>query len=146
MSTYRVAVVIVSDTASSDSTQDKSGPAIQDILINASGYSFQVEPPVIVPDDVSAIQRVVKSWTLGDSYDWIITSGGTGFGASVEQRPHPEAISPLLERPASGLVHLIMAESLKHTPLAALSRPVAGTIRNTLVVTLPGSPKAVKRI
>ncbi|QRV72589.1 molybdopterin-binding domain protein [Ceratobasidium sp. AG-Ba] len=141
MSTYRVAVVIVSDTASSDSTQDKSGPAIQDILINASGYSFQVEPPVIVPDDVSAIQRVVKSWTLGDSYDWIITSGGTGFGA---RDLTPEAISPLLERPASGLVHLIMAESLKHTPLAALSRPVAGTIRNTLVVTLPGSPKAVK--
>jgi gephyrin len=55
-----------------------------------------------------------------------------------------QAISPLIERDAPGLVHLMMSTSLKHTPLAALSRPVAGTIKNTLVVTLPGSVKAVK--
>src|ERR1700722_6329103 len=55
-----------------------------------------------------------------------------------------KAISPLLERQAPGLVHLLLYGSLKHTPLAALSRPVAGTIRNTLVLTLPGSVRAVK--
>jgi gephyrin len=55
-----------------------------------------------------------------------------------------QAIRPLLEREASGIVHLLLSASLKHTPLAALSRPVAGTVENTLIVTLPGSVKAVK--
>jgi gephyrin len=57
-----------------------------------------------------------------------------------------QAISPLLEREAPGLLHLLLSASLEHTPLAALSRPVAGIIKNTLVVTLPGSVKAVKEI
>ena len=55
-----------------------------------------------------------------------------------------QAISPLIERPAPGLVHLMLASSLKYTPFAALSRPVAGTLKNTLITTLPGSVKAVK--
>jgi gephyrin len=55
-----------------------------------------------------------------------------------------QAISPILDRHASGLVHLVMSASLQHTPLAALSRPIAGTRGNTLIVTLPGSVKAVK--
>jgi gephyrin len=53
-------------------------------------------------------------------------------------------VKPLLEREAPGIIHLIMSSSLKHTPLAALSRPVAGTINRTLVITFPGSVKAVK--
>lgn len=56
----------------------------------------------------------------------------------------PQAVSPLIERHAPGLVHLVLSSSLKHTLLASLSRPVAGTIGTTLVVTLPGSTKAVK--
>ena len=55
-----------------------------------------------------------------------------------------QAIAPLIERQAPGLVHLMLAASLKQTPLAALSRPVAGTVKNTLVTTFPGSVKAVK--
>ena len=57
---------------------------------------------------------------------------------------HPQAIRPLIEREAPGLVHLMIAASLQKTPLAALARPVAGTVRDTLVVTVPGSVKAVK--
>lgn len=57
-----------------------------------------------------------------------------------------QAISPLIERHASGLVHLMLSSSLQHTPLAALSRPIAGTIKNTLITTLPGSVKAVKEV
>ena len=55
-----------------------------------------------------------------------------------------KAISPMIERFASGLVHILLSTSLQYTPLAALSRPVAGTIGKSLVVTLPGSPKAVR--
>ncbi|QRW15852.1 gamma-glutamyltranspeptidase [Rhizoctonia solani] len=106
-----------------------------------SGCQFSADTLVIVPDNIAVIQSVVKGWTIGSLYDWVITTGGTGFGP---RDLTPEAIAPLIERPAPGLIHLIMSESLKHTPLAALSRPVAGSIRNTLITTLPGSPKAVK--
>ncbi|KAJ6587789.1 MoaB/Mog domain-containing protein [Mycena sp. CBHHK59/15] len=132
MSPIRVGVLTVSDTASANSSADKSGPAIIEILSNSA--SFSCNDHLIAPDDVP---RMVRSRDV----DWIITTGGTGFGVRDKT---PEAISALLEREAPGLVHLMLSASLKHTPLAALSRPVAGTVRDTLVVTLPGSVKAVK--
>ncbi|KAJ7094331.1 MoaB/Mog domain-containing protein [Mycena epipterygia] len=139
MSRIRVAVLTVSDTASANSSADKSGPAIREIL--GQSESFSCGDHRIVADDVPAIQDAVKDWCNRGDVDWIITTGGTGFGV---RDVTPEAISPLLERAAPGLVHLMLSVSLKHTPLAALSRPVSGTLKNTLVVTLPGSVKAVK--
>ncbi|KAF7318396.1 Molybdopterin molybdenumtransferase [Mycena chlorophos] len=135
----RVAVLTVSDTASANATADKSGPAIREILQSKNGFVCDVHR--IVPDDVHAIQAAVTEWCSSGEVDWVITTGGTGFGV---KDCTPEAVTPLIERHASGLVHLMTSASLKHTPLAALSRPVAGTIKNTLVVTLPGSVKAVK--
>lgn len=107
---------------------------------------------------IPAIQNVVGQWCSQDDVDWIITTGGTGFGVRdlTPEVTHSislvnsklsqifQAIRELLEREASGLVHLLLSSSLKHTPLAALSRPVAGVIGKTLLVTLPGSVKAVK--
>ncbi|KAK0190455.1 hypothetical protein F5146DRAFT_1137290 [Armillaria mellea] len=127
----------ISDTAFKDESADKSGPALVTLLQEA-GLSCPNRQ--IVPDEVQRIQHFVKLWSDTGLVDFIITTGGTGFG--VRDRT-PEAITPLLEREASGIVHLLLSVSLKHTPLAALSRPVAGTIKNTLVVTLPGSTKAV---
>ncbi|KIM76426.1 hypothetical protein PILCRDRAFT_826433 [Piloderma croceum F 1598] len=138
MSSMRVAILTISDTASIDATADKSGPTIQQII---QEQGFDCRSPTIVPDDETQIQSFVKDCSERGNVDWIITTGGTGFG--VRDRT-PEAISPLIERDAPGLVHLMVSASLKHTPLAALSRPVAGTVKNTLVVTLPGSVKAVK--
>ncbi|KAG5650058.1 hypothetical protein H0H81_000932 [Sphagnurus paluster] len=140
MSPIGFAVLTVSDQASLDAEADRSGPAIEKIL-QEQGQNFASNARLIVPDNVSKIQNAVLNWARQDDIDWIITTGGTGFGV---RDLTPEAIKPLLEREASGLVHLLLSTSLKHTPLAALSRPVAGTIGNTLVVTLPGSVKAVK--
>ncbi|KAF9498679.1 hypothetical protein BDN71DRAFT_1443074 [Pleurotus eryngii] len=134
----RVAILSVSDTASLDANADKSGPIIKEIVSKAG---FICTETVIVPDSIPRIQNQVKRWCDQGGIDWIITTGGTGFGV---RDLTPEAISPLLERHASGLVHLLMATSLQHTPMAALSRPVAGTAKNTLVVTLPGSVRAVR--
>ncbi|TRM67807.1 MoeA, N-terminal and linker domain-containing protein [Schizophyllum amplum] len=83
------------------------------------------------------------AWVSRGDVDWIITTGGTGFGV---RDTTPEAVKPLIEREAPGLVHLMLSTSLQATPMAALARPVAGTIRNTLVLTLPGSVKAVKEV
>jgi gephyrin len=63
---------------------------------------------------------------------------------ATRANPPKQAIKPLLDREAPGLVHLLLSVSIQHTPLAALSRPVAGTRKNTLIVTFPGSVKAVK--
>ncbi|KAI0677254.1 MoaB/Mog domain-containing protein [Trametes maxima] len=138
MAGARVAILTVSDTAATDASADRSGPVIQSILTQ-SGYVCR--HLVIVPDDEIRIRTVVLGWCDQGDIDWIVTTGGTGFG--VRDRT-PEAIKPLLEREAPGLVHLLLSASLQSTPLAALSRPVAGTIRHTLIVTLPGSVKAVQ--
>lgn len=114
----------------------------------------------MVQDEESEIRRVVQSWCDDGAVDLLITTGGTGFGIrdrTPEVWHHNvlhkfrilmitlmKAVSSLLEREASGLVYLILSSSLKRTPFAALSRPVAGTIKNTLIVTLPGSVKAVR--
>ncbi|OCB87528.1 hypothetical protein A7U60_g5433 [Sanghuangporus baumii] len=130
----------VSDTASKDTSADKSGPVLKELV---SGRGFQVNGSLIVPDDEKTISEAVVRWSASGDVDWIITTGGTGFG--VRDRT-PEAIQPLLDRKAPGIVHLLISASLAHTPLAALSRPIAGTVRgsHTLVTTLPGSVKAVR--
>ncbi|KAF8314746.1 hypothetical protein DL93DRAFT_2149060 [Clavulina sp. PMI_390] len=150
-----VGILTVSDSASLDSSLDRSGPLLRDLLTQPEqSNSFAVIKAAIVPDDKDAIAKTVMQWAALPEIDWIITTGGTGFGV---RDCTPEAIAPLLSRPASGLTHLLLSTSLQHTPLASLSRPVAGTIstpsasspspnatHETLVVTLPGSPKAVK--
>ncbi|KAI0092134.1 MoaB/Mog domain-containing protein [Irpex rosettiformis] len=138
MPKIRVAILTVSDTASQDPSTDQSGPAIAHIFTE---HGHECTTTAIVPDDEPRIRDIVKTWSEEGVADLIITTGGTGFG--VRDRT-PEAISPLIERQAPGIVHLLLASSLQKTPFAALSRPVAGTIRNTLVVTLPGSVKAVE--
>lgn len=138
---YRVGVLTVSDTAAKDSSTDRSGPLICELLQKSLSGRFEIIKTNIVSDDQSAIRNWVQEAAQSREVDWILTTGGTGFGI---RDCTPEAISPLIERPAPGLVHLIMSQSIQHTPLAALSRPVAGIVGRALVLTLPGSPKAVK--
>ncbi|KAI0700635.1 molybdenum cofactor biosynthesis protein [Cytidiella melzeri] len=137
MSNIRVAILTISDTASADPSADKSGPAIKQIILD---HGHACDTTAIVPDDELQIQEIVRSWAADNVADLIVTTGGTGFGRRDRT---PEAIAPLIEREASGIVHLLLATSLQQTPFAALSRPIAGTIHNALVVTLPGSVKAV---
>lgn len=91
----------------------------------------------VVPDEIKEIQDRVVYWSHS-GIDLVLTSGGTGFaGRDVT----PEAILPLISKNAPGLVHLMLSKSLQITHMAALSRPVCGTVGKTLVLTLPGSPK-----
>lgn len=138
MSPIRVAIITISDTAALDASADKSGPAIRKKFDGRPG--FDCVRQLIVPDELLVIQEAVQRCAEQGDVDLVVTTGGTGFGM---RDCTPEAIEPLLDRKASGLVHFLQSESLRHTPLAALSRPVAGTIEQTLVVTLPGSVKAV---
>ncbi|CAM9546958.1 unnamed protein product [Heterosigma akashiwo] len=112
-------------------------------LLTAPGNPFACEVAFqeVVPDEPKAIQERVKRWADAEGVDLIVTSGGTGFGP---RDTTPEAVAPLLHREAPGLVFALMKKGTEHTPLAVLSRPVAGTRGRTLVFTVPGSSKAVK--
>lgn len=137
----RAAILIVSETASKDPSTDKGIPALQETFRTHGGDRWTIESR-IVPDDVLDIQRNITQWTDNENFvNLIVTSGGTGF---AQKDVTPEAVSPLIHKHASGLVHGMLAASLAITPFAIMSRPVAGVRNKTLIVTLPGSPKGAK--
>ncbi|TPR03238.1 Sin-like protein conserved region family protein [Aspergillus niger] len=140
--TLKAAILIVSDTASQDPSTDRVGDTLTTV-ISAEGSNNWGEPVIkIVPDSVLDIQRSICDWTDGSNWvNLVIVSGGTGFATKDIT---PEAVSPLIHRHASGLVHGMIAASLKVTPFAMMSRPVAGVRDKTLIVTVPGSPKGAK--
>ncbi|KAG0233343.1 hypothetical protein BGW41_001505 [Actinomortierella wolfii] len=135
----RVGILTISDTASKDPAADASGPALR-TLIEAEPR-FVVETSAIIPDDFKTIQKTVTAWCDDLDLHLVLTTGGTGFGV---RDCTPEAVQPLLERLTPGITHLIFAKSLQITPFAALSRAISGIRGQTLVLTFPGSPKAVK--
>ncbi|KAL9611081.1 MAG: hypothetical protein Q9167_004253 [Letrouitia subvulpina] len=141
-SMFKVAILIISDTAYKDPSTDKAGAILTDAFASEGGDQWKVEERVIVRDDVLDIQRETSRWCDGDGYmNLVITTGGTGF---THKDVTPEAISPLLHKQAHGLVHGMLAASLEITPFAVMSRPVAGIRNRSLIITLPGSPKGAK--
>lgn len=127
--------VTVSDGVTHGTRDDTSG----DLLVRRlADLGFEVDRHVVA-DERDLIRDLLAD--LSSDRRLIITTGGTGFGP---RDVTPEATADLIDRPAPGLAELIRAEGLRHTPMAALSRGVAGVIGSCLVVNLPGSPKAVK--
>ncbi|KAF9171292.1 hypothetical protein BGX20_007835 [Mortierella sp. AD010] len=135
----RVGVLTISDTASADPVSDTSGPSLCRLLESESRYTIQIT--AIVPDDFKAIQKTVTAWCDDLDLHLVLTTGGTGFGV---RDCTPEAVLPLLERQTPGITHMIFSKSIQITPYAVLSRAVSGIRGQTLILTFPGSPKAVK--
>ena len=132
----RVAILTVSDRAFRGVREDRSGPA----LIQAvREQGWEVVRTDLVPDERQAIRQVLIAWSAQDDVDVILTTGGTGFGP---RDITPEATRAVLDREAPGLAEAMRAASLRITPHAMLSRAVAGIRGRTLIVNLPGSPKA----
>ncbi|KAL2823714.1 hypothetical protein BDW59DRAFT_163081 [Aspergillus cavernicola] len=142
MARLTAAILVVSDTASQDPSSDRVVSTLGDVLAAEGQDNWEQPITKIVPDDVLQIQRTVSDWADGpDPVNLILISGGTGFAVKDNT---PEAVTPLLHRHAPGLVHGMIAASLKVTPFAMMARPVAGTRNKSLVITLPGSPKGAK--
>jgi molybdopterin adenylyltransferase len=129
----RAAVLTVSDRASAGRLTDESGPAVERLL---RGAGFEVDPVAVVPDEVDRI----AAFLLGscEDHDLVVTSGGTGLGPRDRT---PEATRGLLDYEVPGLAELMRSAGFGKTPLAALSRSLAGVRGRTLIVNLPGSPK-----
>jgi molybdopterin adenylyltransferase len=132
----RTAVLTVSDRSYRGERPDRSGPALQQ-YIEQKGWKLTLSS--IVPDEIEEIQRTLHDWCYSGAVDLILTTGGTGF---APRDITPEATLAIIKRQAPGLAERMRAESLKVTPHAMLSRATAGILERTLIVNLPGSPKA----
>lgn len=136
----RVGIMTLSDRAYSGAYRDQSGPLIREIVeTRLPGGQVQLE--AVLPDDLASITAGLMQWCDDARVDLILTTGGTGF---APRDVTPEATRAVIEREAPGLAEAMRAASLRVTPHAMLSRAVAGIRGRTLIVNLPGSPKAVK--
>jgi molybdopterin adenylyltransferase len=134
-----VGILTVSDSSYRGEREDLSGPLIREMTVEHLGA--QVELEAVVPDELDIIKGTLIVWSDEVGLDLILTTGGTGFGP---RDVTPEATSAVIEREAPGLAEAMRAKGLEITPHAILSRAVAGIRGHTLIVNLPGSPKAVQ--
>ena len=132
----KVAVLTLSDKGSKGKREDKSGPAIERLIkkIEAKVISYD-----ILPDEKALIKKRIIS--LCKEADLILTTGGTGLS---QRDVTPEATREVIQREIPGIAEAMRFEGLKKTPYSMLSRAVAGVRGETLIINLPGSPKAVK--
>ena len=135
----RVGILTVSDRCSRGEAQDASGPVIRQLVTER--LTAQVLKEGCVPDEPTQIAETLMVWCDAADLDLILTTGGTGF---APRDITPEATRAVIEREAPGLAEAMRREGAKATPHALLSRAVAGIRGQTLIVNLPGSPKAVK--
>ena len=135
-SQYSCAVLTVSDRGARDEREDTSGPALCRTL---EGHGFTVSATEIVPDEIDDIRRVVTEWIDDRHIDLVITTGGTGLSPRDNT---PEATRPLLDLEIPGISEKMRMANSARTPTAILSRGLAGTRKESLIINLPGSEKA----
>ncbi len=132
------AVLTISDRSSRGEYADRSGPVIEELL---QSIDAKIEEYRIVPDEQDVIAQALKDLSDNVGVDLIVTTGGTGLTA---RDVTPEATLEVIDKRIPGFEEAMRAESIKITPHGMLSRAVAGLRDKTLIINLPGSPKAVR--
>ncbi|MBS6645786.1 MAG: molybdopterin adenylyltransferase [Clostridiaceae bacterium] len=135
---YRVGIITSSDKGAAGEREDLSGPAIETMLPSSL---YQVVSYRILPDEMEELKVEMIRLSDEEQCDLILTTGGTGFSP---RDITPEATLAVCDRMAPGIAEAIRAYSLAITKRAMLSRAVSGMRGKTLIINLPGSPKAVK--
>jgi len=135
---FTVGIITSSDKGSKGEREDVSGKVIKDIVM---GKGYEVIRQVIVPDEEDQLIKEMLYMADELKVDLILTTGGTGFS---KRDITPEATLKVFTRVANGIAEAIRYNSLNITPRAMLSRAVSGIRNDTLIVNMPGSPKAVK--
>jgi molybdenum cofactor synthesis domain-containing protein len=134
----RAAIITLSDKGSKGEREDESGRTIREMI---TGINFSVVHYEVLPDEKQRIIDVLSRLSDSGTIDLIITTGGTGVSV---RDVTPEATLAVIDRELPGMAEAMRAESLKKTPHAMISRAVAGIRKQTLIVNLPGSPRAVR--
>ena len=135
---YQAAIITASDKGAAGQREDTSGPLIAKILGEAGYKACEIK---VVPDDMELIEKTLLEFTDIKKYHLILTTGGTGFSP---RDVTPEAALRVIERQAPGISEAMRYLSLQKTPNAMLSRGISGIRKNSLIINLPGSPKAVR--
>jgi len=132
------AVLIASDSRSDGRREDLTGPAVAAALADLGLGVFEM---AVVPDEIDPLMSKMIEWSDNKKIALILTCGGTGLSP---RDVTPEATLQIVERAVPGIPQLLRTKSMEITPHGALSRGLAGIRNNTLIINLPGSPKAVK--
>jgi molybdopterin adenylyltransferase len=135
---YEVAILTVSTKGARGERDDRSGDVAQE-MVTAAGFDLRARD--IVTDDRAAVATTLRHWCDEERYALILTTGGTGLS---RRDVTPEATSDVIERAVPGIPEAMRNLTLSKTPMAMLSRAMAGTRGSTLIVNLPGSPKGVR--
>ncbi len=135
----RCAVLTVSTSVAHDRREDTSG---QRLAEHARQAGCEVAVNDVVADDLDQIAARLKAY-VADGYDVVLTTGGTGL---TPDDVTPEATKAVIAREIPGLAEAMRAESIRRTPMGALSRGVAGVAGTTLIVNFPGNPKAIDEV
>lgn len=134
----RAGIITASDKGSAGQREDESGKVIAELLKNINA---EVADYVIVPDERNIISENLRRMSDQLGIDLILTTGGTGFSP---RDITPEATLDVIDRQVPGIAEAMRAGTMSITPRAMLSRAVAGIRNKTLIINLPGSPKAVR--
>ena len=134
----RVAIITSSDSGYAGEREEKSGPVIAE-MVTAAGYT--VVSQEILPDDYEMLTKRMAEICDNNGAELILTTGGTGFSVRDIM---PEATAAVCERMVPGIPEAMRAYSMQFTPRAMLSRAASGIRKRTLIVNMPGSPKAVR--
>jgi molybdopterin adenylyltransferase len=132
----RAAILTVSDKGAGGEREDESGPALTRFLFD---HDAEITAAAIVADEQPVIARTLQQWADEGESDLILTTGGTGVSP---RDVTPEATMQVIQRVIPGFSEAMRAASLAKTPLAVLSRGVCGVRNRTLILNLPGSPRA----
>jgi len=133
----KVGILTVSDKGARGEREDRSGPAIREMMEAAGGEIVRAK---IVPDEQDEIRAALIQWS-DEGLDLILTTGGTGFSPRDWT---PEATRAVIDRETPGIPEVMRRAGMEKTPTAMLSRAAAGIRKRTLIVNLPGSEKAVR--
>lgn len=135
---YKVGIITASDKGARGERVDESGKVIQEIM---EGVGYEIADYRIVPDEESELAEAMIDQSDRIRVDLILTTGGTGFSA---RDCTPEATMKVIDRHVPGIGEAVRAYSMQITKRAMLSRATAGIRKSTLIINLPGSPKAVR--
>lgn len=131
-------VLTLSDKGAQGLRQDESGAVVRELL---TGQALEVKTMAIIPDEYDQIVHTLEYWTDELGLRLIVTTGGTGLSP---RDVTPEATLAVIEKRVPGMEEVMRMESLKKTPHAMISRAVVGVRKQTLIINLPGSPKAAR--
>jgi molybdenum cofactor synthesis domain-containing protein len=135
----RAAVLTISTSLARGEGEDRSGPRLAELLAAAG---CEVLPVEVLPDDAEAITARLRA-LVADDVRFAFTTGGTGL---TPDDVTPEATRTVIEREAPAFQQAMLIEGLRHQPLALLTRGVSGIAGRTLIVNLPGNPKAIEQL